>query len=421
MSERHHSIAYCLEICIFGLALCHGWANADDWPRFQGPNGNCTSDETGLMKKWPADGPKVLWTTKVGAGFGGVVVENGKVYILDRETSNKDILRCIDLGTGEDLWTFSYDAPGRISYPGSRSHPTLDKDNVYIAGPMGDLHCISKETHKPVWHINMLEKFEARLPRWAMSQAPALYKNTVIVAPVGRSAGVVALDRKSGQTVWKSQSLEGQTSYASPIVTTIGGVDQVMVITTTGITGVDASNGKILWYNGDWQCRIPIASPVHLGDGRVFTSGGYGSGSIMLRVSKTAGGFETKTIFKNADCKGQIHQPILYKGHLYVNANDKGKREGLMCMDLDGNTKWKTFRTPGFDWGGMLLADNMLYVVDGDRGELCLVKPDPAGYQELGRAKYLGGEQIWGTIAISEGKILLRDQKQLRCVDIKGP
>lgn len=422
MRERLFKAKACWGIGIFGLAVLFcAMAKADDWPGFQGPNGDCTSDETGLMKKWPKEGPRILWTTEVGAGFGGVAVENGKVYILDRETSKKDILRCIDLQTGQDIWTSSYDAPGRISYPGSRSHPTLDEENIYIAGPMGDLHCVSKTTHQPVWHINMLDKFDAQVPNWAISQAPALYKDTVIVAPIGSLAGVVALERKTGQTVWKSQPLHGRASYASPIITTIDAVDQVLIITTEGVTGVDAGNGKILWYNGDWQCRIPIASATPLGDGLVFTSGGYGSGSIMIRVSKTAGGFDARTLFKNGDCKGQIHQPILHEGHLYINANDKGKREGLMCMDLKGNTKWKTGRSPGFDWGGMLMADGMLYVVDGDAGDLCMVKPDPSGYKEVARAKYLDGEQMWGTIAISDGRILLRDQKKLRCVDVKEP
>ncbi len=363
MKRECHSTTICLVIGILGLTLYGGEANADDWPRFQGLQGNCTSHETGLMKEWPADEPEVLWTTKVGAGFGGVVVEKGRVYILDREKGVRDILRCIDLNTGKDLWEFSYDAPGKISYPGSRSHPTLDDENIYIAGPVGDLHCISKVSHKPLWPVNILEAFGARVPRWAVSQAPALYKNLVIVAPVSKETGVAAYSREAGTLLWKSAPLEGKISYASPIVTTIDGVDQVLIVTTDGVTGLDANNGEILWYNGDWKCRIPIASAAPLGDGLVFVSGGYGAGAIMLRVSKMPAGFQAETLFKNRECKGQIHQPIVYKDHIYINANDKGMREGLMCMDLEGNVKWKTGKSPGFDWGGMLLADGILYVV----------------------------------------------------------
>jgi len=285
---------------------------------------------------------------------------------------------------------------------------------------MGDLHCVNKVSHQPLWHVDMLKTFGSRLPRWAISQAPALYKNSVIVAPVSKEAGVAAYSREAGALLWKSPPLEGKISYASPVVATIDDVDQVLIVATDGVTGLDANNGKILWYNGDWKCRIPIASAAPLGEGLVFVSGGYGAGAIMLRVSQIPASFQAKTLFKNRECKGQIHQPIVYKGHIYINANDKGMREGLMCMDLEGNVKWKTGKLPGFDWGGMLLADGILYVVDGTTGDLCMVKPDPAGYREIARANYLSGEQIWGTIALADGKILLRDQKQLRCVDVKG-
>jgi len=176
----------------------------------------------------------------------------------------------------------------------------------------------------------------------------------------------------------------------------------------------------MLWSNGDWNCRIPVASPIHFGGGKVFVSGGYGAGAGMFQVRRTGNRFEAKTLYITKECNGQIHQPLLYKGYLYMNGNDKGKKDGLMCMDLNGKVQWKTGRSPGFDWGGLLLADDRIYTVDGNTGDLCMVKPDPTGYQELGRAKFLGGEQIWGTVALSDGKLLIRDQSQLKCIDIRG-
>jgi len=103
-----------------------------------------------------------------------------------------------------------------------------------------------------------------------------------------------------------------------------------------------------------------------------------------------------------------------------INGNDKGYRNGLMCMDLDGNVKWKTKKSPGFEWGGLLLADGMLYVVDGPKGDLCLIKPDPSGYKEIARKNFLSGPEIWATIAMADGKVLIRDQKQLKCIDVKN-
>jgi outer membrane protein assembly factor BamB len=393
---------------------------AADWPHFAGPTRDLQSTETGLMKTWPAGGPKVLWTATVGRGFAAATVEGGKVYLLDRQ-KGKDILRVFDLKTGNEDWTYAYKAPGKYSMNGSRSQPAVDDKHVFTLGPMGHLHCISKTTHRPVWSVNILEKAGGKVPTWAISQTPALYKDLVIVAPDGKRAGMMAFKRKNGELAWKSRPLPGNISYASPMVTTIGGVDQVMTVTTTTTLALDPRNGNLLWQTGDWKCRIPIATPVHLGDGKVFVTGGYSAGCAMFQVGKRGGSFGVRTLFKTKESNGQIHQPILYKNHLYMNGNDKKKRDGLVCMDLKGNVKWKTAKKPGFDWGGLLMADGMIYIVDGTRGDLCIVKPDPAGYKEVARAKGLvKTDQTWAAIALSDGKLLLRDQTQLKCVDVRG-
>lgn len=402
------------------LMLAFGVTWAGDWPGFQGPSGNGIANETGLMKTWPASGPKILWTVPVGPGFGGVASRDGDVYLLDRATRQEDILRCLDLATGKERWRYAYAAPGRINTPGSRSTPAVDDKHVYTVGPFGHLHCVSRATHKPVWKTNILAAFDGKNPTWAISQSPALYKNTVIVAPVGRKAGVVAFDRNTGNVVWRSKPLRGGISYASPVIATLAGVDQVVVITGGGTTGVDANTGTVLWTSGDWTCKLPITSAAAVGDGRVFVTGGYGAGAAMLKVSRAGDRFNVKTLFKTKAVKCQIHQPLLYKGHLYLNGNDKAKREGFICMDLNGKVLWKTGKQPGFDWGGLLLADGRIYTVDGTRGDLCMIDPDPSGYREVARAKMLSGKKIWGPIAMADGKVLLRDQKQLRCVDVRG-
>ena len=139
----------------------------------------------------------------------------------------------------------------------------------------------------------------------------------------------------------------------------------------------------------------------------------------MFRVQRQGESFQVETLFKTDECKGQIQPPVLYEGHLYLNGNDKAKQVGFMCMDVDGNVKWKTGTSPGFDWGGSLLADGKLYVVDGTAGDLCLVKPDPAAYTEVARAHFLDGGQIWSNISLADGRLLLRDQSKLVCVDVR--
>jgi outer membrane protein assembly factor BamB len=392
----------------------------EDWPRFRGPHGDCSSQETDLLTSWPAKGLNVLWTADLGPGFGGPVAHGGKVYLLDRVAGEKDILRCWDLQTGRQQWSFAYEAPGEISHHGSRSHPTVTDSHVYILGPYGDLHCLSKKTHRPVWKNNIRKSFEASQPNWAFCQAAVLYKDKLIVAPIGKETGVVALRQTDGSVVWKSPPVEGGISYATCTLTAIDGVNQVLVVTTSHLVGVNADDGTILWKTGDWTCGIPIASATPLGQGRVFISGGYNSGAALFQVSRQSNQFSVSTLFKTKACNGQIHQPLLYEGHLYLNGNDKSKRYGFICMDLEGNLKWQTGKDPGFDWGGYLLADKRIYVVDGAKGDLCMLEPDPDGYKELARFHLLGGEKLWASIALSDGKILLRDQQQLKCVDVKS-
>jgi outer membrane protein assembly factor BamB len=126
-----------------------------DWPQFMGPNGDGTSVEKGLLRAWPADGPKVLWTVAVGPGYGGAAIRDEKVYALDRVGRQKDVLRCLDLGSGKEEWTFSYDAGGEINHDGSRSTPAVTARNVYTIGPFGQFHCLDGTAHQVVWKKNL--------------------------------------------------------------------------------------------------------------------------------------------------------------------------------------------------------------------------------------------------------------------------
>ena len=392
-----------------------------DWPAFGGPDGTHIAQAEGLAKTWPEGGPKALWTVSLGAGFGPPSVQDGSVYILDRIQGEQDVLRCLDLKSGEETWRFAYDAPGSIDFEGSRSHPAVDDTHVYTLGPFSHLHCVSKKTHQPVWSKRLTDDFKVGQPGWAFSQSPLFYKDLIVVAPVASDAGVVAYRKETGDVAWQSPSLQGGLSYSSPVLATIDGVDQLLVSTTDGLSSIHAGNGSLLWFTGDWTCQIPISSPYPIGDGRVFITGGYGAGAAMFKAGGHGDHFHVETLFKTQECKGQIQPPILHEGHLYLNGNDKGKSVGFMCLDLDGKVKWNTGTSPGFDWGGTLMAGGMLYVVDGNAGDLCLIKPTPEAYTEVGRAHFLDGGQIWGYMAYADGKILIRDQSKLVCVNVRAP
>jgi len=398
-----------------------------DWPQYLGPNRNATSPEKGLLRCWPQDGPKVLWTVPLGPGYGGAAVSDGKVYVLDRIRSKQDVLRCLDLNTGKELWSYLYDAPGRVSHPGSRSTPAIDGNYIYTCGSFGDLYCFDKNNHKPAWNKDVWKDNDGgSLPRWAISQNPLIYDDSVIVASQTSKAGVVAYNKKSGQVKWASPALPSRVGYVSPTVVKIDGENHLVMITAgerggSGgeVLGMDPKNGRQLWIYKGWSCRIPCANVTEIGDGRLFITGGYEAGSAMIKIAKNGNSYAVTELYKTDDFGTHVHPAILYNGHLYGHCTTNTRRDGMVCMSIDGKVKWKTGRSPVFDKGGFLLADGLIFSVDGREGILYLVEPDPAGYKELASAKLLDTNECWGPLALVDGKLLIRDQKQMRCVVVK--
>jgi hypothetical protein len=397
-------------------------AMAEDWPQYAGPMRTNCSSATGLARSWPAGGPKVLWTVKVGIGYGGAAIQGGKVYVLDRPDQRTDALRCLDLQSGTEDWSFSYPAPGKVQHDGSRSTPAVDDKFVITVGPFGHVHCLDKATHKPVWTKHVLKDYGAgRPPMWGISQSPLLHKdNAVILAPQTSSVGVVALARDTGKELWRSEGIGG-IQYVSPLLATIDGVEQVVMVGQDGATGVDAATGKVLWRYTGWQCKIPIPNVTPIGDGRLFITGGYDAGCAMFKVAKSDSGFAATGLFKNGDCNSQVNPALLYKGHLYANSNSNSAADGMVCMGLDGKVLWRTGKSPNFQRGHMILADGMIYIIDGQAGSLHLLEPSPSGFKELAKADgLLGGKEIWAPPALSNGKLVIRDQGQMKCLDVAG-
>jgi outer membrane protein assembly factor BamB len=394
---------------------------ASDWPQYLGPGRNAVSTETGLKRSWPTNGPSVLWTSSLGEGFGGPAISDGKVYILDRKDDLQNILRCINLSDGKEEWTFAYDAPGKFDKNGSRTVPTIDGNRIYICGPLGYLHCIDKNTHKSMWQKNIWTDFGGtELPRWAISQSPLIYEDIVIVASQTKKAGVVAYDKQDGSMRWTTPALPGRPGYVSPRVITIGNVEHLVMISANGpVVGMDIKTGNKLWSYDGWQCRIPVPNVTEIGDGRLFITGGYQAGSAMIKLEKAGNKFSVKELYKTQEFGTHVHPAIHYNGHLFGLCSTNETRDGMVCMDLDGNVKWKTKRSPLFDKGGFILVDGLIISVDGNKGFLYLIEPSPTGFKELASAKILDTNQCWAPLALSDGKLLIRDQKQMKCVLVK--
>jgi outer membrane protein assembly factor BamB len=416
------------------MALSLG-ANAADWPQFQGPDRTGASPETGIAREWPAEGPKVDWEFPLGDGFAGPAVVGDEVFVLDRVDEKQDVLRCIDLATGKERWNFACDAPGSTGHSGSRTTPTVDANYVYTVGMMGDFYCVDRTTHKLAWHKNIGADYGVKMPRWGFSQAPILYKDLVIIAPQAQDAFVVAYNKKTGEVVWKSKTL-GKQGYCVPSIETIDGVDQVLMIGAASdkkmsvpgmVAGLSPADGTILWTYDSWTGWIPIAFPLLLPDDRLFLTSGYEAGSAMIQVKKKDAVWSVNELFKLSpeECGSHIQQPLFVDGHIFVvsNSNERPK-DGLRCFSPDGELLWSSVDTEGapfFDKGNMLTVDGLIVIIEGDNGTLHLIEPSADGYKELAQAKIGEGKRIWSPMAFSQGKLVLRDWKTLRCVDLVKP
>ncbi len=415
------------------LFACISNVYAQDWPQFLGPDHNSTSPQKSILRTWPASGPEVLWTTNVGPGFGGPVIKGGMVYLLDRDDKTGDILRCFDFKNGKELWSYSYNAPGSVSYPGSRSVPAIDGNRVYSCGPYGDLYCIDINTHKPIWKKNIMKDFGGiKIPVWAITQCPLIYGNLLIVSySQDPNAGLVAYNKLTGNIIWKTKAI-GNETYASPSIAKIAGEDHlVMVFSSTNtfmhkdvpvskgrIMGLKPQTGKVLWEYNNWENVIQIAPAFDAGEGRILAVGGYDLGTAMIKVEKKSdGSYTVKELFKHNDFGDHTKPPILYNGYFYAQFSTNDRRDGLCCMSMDGKVMWKTMRSPLFDKGSMILADGLILATDG-RKTLYLIQPDPSGFKPLDSAEILGMGQNWGPMALSNGKLLIRDQSRLMCVRV---
>lgn len=434
-------------VSAFLLMAFAGNIYAQDWPQFLGPERNSTSPQKNLLRTWPATGPEVLWSVNVGIGYGGPVVKNGKVYLLDRIDSIGDIMRSFDLTTGKELWKTEIASPGTFPFPGSRSVPAVDGNYVYACGAIGDLFCVDVNSHKPVWHKNIWTDFGGKeLPIWAISQCPLVYGNLVIVSSHAPEAGVVAYNKLSGELVWKTPNL-GNETYVSPSIAKISGEDQIVMITSSTnpfrsqgaektlgkIIGIDPNSGKVLWQYKNWECHISCSSALEAGNNKLLIVGGYELGCVMIKVEKNADKtFTVSELFRHNEFGDQTKPPVLVNGYFYAQFGTNNRRDGLACMDMDGKVLWKTKTDPKFDKGSMILADGLILATDG-ANKLYLIEPDPTAFKPLASVELLkpggvnttnrmtnfgGPTQNWAPMALADGKLLVRDQSRMMCVKV---
>lgn len=421
-----------ISLCLF---LVTGMLQAADWPQFLGPARDGTSSETELIKSFPKDGPRILWETQLEKGFGGAAVAGDEVYLVDRVREEKDILRCLDFKTGLEKWHFENPSEGEPPFEGSRSVPTVEEDAVYFLGPFGEVFRINRKTHKADWSFKMKERYpDAHTPHWGYAQCALITGDVLILTPFGKKAGIVGVDKKTGKELWK-QGLTSD-SHSTPTLINLAGKEQVVILTSGDDGGTHSYNpktGEKLWETSLYQNRYAIPSPKKVDNKRILATGGYGSGTKMLSIEKNASDYKLKVLWETK--KGsQVHPAHLINDHLYFLANENGnhkakakrKSGGLVCYDLTGKELWSTGNDPFMGRGNSIVADGMLIIQDGETGTLRLINPSPKGYQLLAEANVFNTNpkskkdlQYWSNMALSDGKLIMRGQNRLICVDLK--
>lgn len=380
---------------------------ASDWPQFRGPNSNGISAEKGINKSWNQKPPKMLWKIPMSdGGYAGPSVANGKVFIMDHK-DGQDIVRALDVNTGKDAWQYPYPDTEPANHGYSQATPTVSGGRVYSLGRMGLLNCLDAKTGKKLWSRDIFAEFKGKMPRWNYAMSPFIDGNKLIMVPGGPDAAVVALDKTTGKTIWQGGKSR-QAEYATPIVATINGKRQYVVITTKDVIGLDVNTGAELW-SASWplQRGVHVPQPTVIGNS-VFVTAGYGLGCALIDV--TSAGANMK--WDNKEMQTHMASPIPVGNYVYGNT-DPGD---FICIDPStGVTKW---RQSGFEKGGVTMVDGVILALDGKAGDLVMINPAPDAYHELGRFKPLGG-QSWTAPVIANGRLIVRNTNQLACFDLK--
>ena len=390
------------------------------WPQFRGTDRtNIVHTPRRLKRSWPSDGLKVLWSVAMGEGYAGAVVHKGRVYVIDYDQDkHEDAIRCLSLDTGAEIWRYTYYVKVKRNHGMSRTVPAVTDDYVVTIGPKCHVNCLSARTGERVWAKDMVEEFGAEVPPWYAGQCPRIDGDRVILAPGGDPL-MLAADLATGKVLWHTPNPGGWgMTHSSIAAIDFDGERQYVYCTTNGVAGVSGKDGRLLWTKPDWyikQANSP--TPLVIDSDRILFTGSYRSGSCLIQLDRAGDRIETKELWRIKEevfaCEQQT--PIYYQRHIFGVTLPKGH---LVCMDLDGRRVWSSGGTNRFERGPYLLVNDLLLVLHGEEGTLHLVHAGMSGFTELAKAEVLTGHEAWAPMAWADGRLIVRDLKQMVCLEL---
>jgi outer membrane protein assembly factor BamB len=397
-------------------------ARAADYPQWRGADRTDVSNETGLLKTWPKEGPKLLWTYKdAGAGYSGPSVVGDRLYCVGADAKH-EFAFALDVKKGEKLWSTDF-SPGftQDRGDGPRGNPTVDGDHVYVMGGGGQLACL-KTDGTLVWSKNLNKDLGGQMMSgWGNSESVLVDGDQVVCTPGGKNGTLAALNKLTGEVIWRSKDSTDPAAYSSVIVATYNNVRQYVQMTGKGVIGVAPKDGKVLWHytEGEYKTAV-IPTPVYR-DGEVFITRGYGVGCDMIKLTPNDDGtFKAEKAYANKNMVNHHGGVVLIGDDLYGYSDSKG----WICQDFkSGDVKWSD---KSLGKGSVTCADGMLYCYDESTGTVALDEVSTAAWKETGRFNlpeksdlHKGQVRYWTHPVVSNGRLYVRDQNLLFCFDVK--
>ena len=390
---------------------------AGDWPQWRGADRNDISSETGLLGSWPDNGPKRVWLSdEAGLGYSGFSIVDGKLFTMGLDDSYS-YLYAFDALTGKKLWSTKMGSHFKNKWgDGPRGTPTVDGSHVYALAAKGELVCAKVADGNIVWKKELIGDFGGKVPGWGYCESVLVDGDNVICTPGGKKGLMVALNKKNGKTVWSSEAFPDGAQYSSIIPIVFEGVRQYVQLTQKALSGVRASDGKLLWQS-PWTGRTAVIPTPIYADGHVYISSGYGVGCKLVKL----GGSKPKDVYVNKTMKNHHGGVIKFGNHLF-GYSDGG---GWLCQDFKtGELVWNEKRA--LSKGAIACADGKFYLVEESTGNVVLIDASYKGWKERGRFQLTPqtkqrspSGKVWTHPVISNGRLYLRDQEMLYCYDIK--
>jgi outer membrane protein assembly factor BamB len=415
-----------LPVVLVGLVLTLP-ALAADWPQWQGPDRNNVSKETGLLKSWPKEGPKLLWTyDNAGNGYSSYAIVGDRLYTLGARGETEYVIS-IDVNTGKEIWSREiapYLANGSTKNYGigTRGVPTIDGDLLYALGSQGKLVCLETAGGQQRWTVSLPNDLHGQMmSSWGWSESPLVDGDHVLVSPGGKDGTLACLDKKNGALLWRSKEVTDPAAYSSIVVAEAGGLRQYVQTTGQSVIGVAAKDGKLLWRQPKPEFRTAVIPTPIIHDDLVYTTDGYGIGCDQFKLTTSGDSTKAertydKSVQKNVENK---HGGVVLVGDNIYGWTDSGGGRWV-CQDFKtGKIVWES---KDLGRGSITDADGHLYCYSESDGTAVLVEASPAGWKETGRFKIpktVKPGSIWSHPVVANGRLYLRDQEMLYCYNVK--